>query len=85
MSWCTVASGSHWNLYRYPAGGCVSTGVRWASSLTTSTPFSLPATVPGTSHFPLVHVSLPVNTSVTGTSGTYQLEGDIAALNAVRS
>jgi len=85
VSWCTIVNGSKWDLYRYAVGGCTSGGVRWGSSLTTGTPFSLVAATTGTTQFPLVHVALPVNTRSVGTVGAYQLVGDIAAQNAVRS
>jgi prepilin-type N-terminal cleavage/methylation domain-containing protein len=86
VRWCAIPSGGKFDLYRYAGAACgASGGVRWASSLVTSTPFSLPT--PGTAgnHYPLVHVDLSVNTR-TGTSrSTYELVSDIAALNSVRS
>src|SRR5262249_58247129 len=57
--WCTVASGTTWNLYRSVATTCTSSnGVLWASSLINSTPFSLPPlnTNVTDDHTPLVHV-----------------------------
>ena len=81
--WCTVANGSKWDLYRTTAASCLSsTGVRWASSLVSGTPFSLPVAATSGSHFPLVHVDLQVNTRVSATRSTYDLVGDIAALNS---
>jgi prepilin-type N-terminal cleavage/methylation domain-containing protein len=85
--WCTRANGSKWDLYRVTAwsGSCTG-GVRWASGLTSSTPFSLPtsANLPGTVHFPLLHVALPVN-ALGSSAGSYQLSDDVAALNASRA
>jgi len=87
--WCTVASGTTWDLYRSVSTTCSSsTGVRWASSLINSTPFSLPplnTSVSESHDFTLVHVDLNVNTRTSGTGGTYDLTNDIAALNVDRS
>jgi prepilin-type N-terminal cleavage/methylation domain-containing protein len=86
--WCTVASGSQFDLYRSvaPAVCSASTGVRWATSLVDGTPFSLPdPTTTGGQHFPLVHLDLLVNTRTSGAYGKYDLVDDVAALNAVRS
>lgn len=84
--WCTVANGATWDLYRSVATSCPGTaGVRWASSLVSSTPFSLPIASTSGNHYPLVHVDLKVNTRLSGTNGTYDLVNDIAALNSTRS
>jgi prepilin-type N-terminal cleavage/methylation domain-containing protein len=86
--WCTVASGTRFDLYRAvaPATCSASTGVRWASSLVSGTPFSLPDTTTTSGlHFPLVHLDLLVNTRSSGSLGKYDLVTDVAALNADRS
>jgi prepilin-type N-terminal cleavage/methylation domain-containing protein len=88
--WCTVASGSTWDLYRavQAVGNTTcpgSNGVRWAQYLTTSTPFSVVAGTFATGHFPLVHVNVPVKSNTFGSAQGYALSGDIAALNATRS
>lgn len=81
--WCTVASGSTYDLYRATGATCSSaTGVRWASSLVAANPFSLPTETTGGVHFPLVHLDLRVNTRLSGSAGTYELTSDVAALNA---
>ena len=83
--WCTVASGTTFDLYRSVTATCSSaTGVRWATSLVNGTPFSLPIAATSGDHYPLVHVDLKVNTRVSGTQGTYDLVNDIAALNSDR-
>lgn len=81
--WCTVARGSSYDLYRTTSSPCGSSGgVRWATSLVSSTPFSLPSVATNGNHYPLVHVNLLVNTRSNGALGTYNLANDIAALNA---
>lgn len=86
VRWCTLANGSRFDLYRYAAGGCGSAGgVRWATSLVNSTPFSLPTTGTSGTHYPLVHVDLKVNAGRTTATGNYDLVDDIAALNSTRS
>jgi prepilin-type N-terminal cleavage/methylation domain-containing protein len=86
VRWCTVGSGATRDLYRYTNAACGSAGgVRWATSLVSSTPFSLPT--PGTagSHYPLVHIDLRVNTRLNQSGSAYELISDISALNSVRS
>ena len=88
--WCTVAeaNGTRYDLYRTTATTCsAATGVRWASSLVSNTPFSLPAagTNGSQSHYPLVHIDLTVDTRSNSTIGVYELTDDVAALNATRS
>jgi prepilin-type N-terminal cleavage/methylation domain-containing protein len=83
VRWCTVAQGGTYDLYRYANAPCGSAGgVRWASSLVKSTPFSMPTPGAAGNHLPLVHVDLKVNTrGASSTLGTYELVDDIAALN----
>ncbi|HZO96726.1 MAG TPA: prepilin-type N-terminal cleavage/methylation domain-containing protein [Gaiellaceae bacterium] len=86
VRWCTVANGTKYDLYRFAGGGCGSAGgVRWATSLVSATPFSLPTAATSGDHYPLVHVDLSVNTRVGGSHGTYELVSDIAALNSERT
>ena len=86
VRWCTAANGSTYDLYRYAGGGCGSAGgVRWASSLVNSTPFSLPIAATSGTHYPLVHLDLKVNTGRSTSRGTYDLVLDVAALNSTRS
>jgi prepilin-type N-terminal cleavage/methylation domain-containing protein len=82
--WCTVPDGSRFDLYRSVASTCsAATGVRWATSLVNSTPFSLPdPTTTSGAHFPLVHLDLLVNVRTNGAFGKYDLVDDVAALNA---
>src|SRR5207249_11313471 len=43
VRWCTVPDGGTYDLYRYANAPCgAAGGVRWASSLVKSTPFSMP-------------------------------------------
>lgn len=85
--WCARGSSRPWSLWRIPSGsGCPgSGGVRWALSLTTGTPFSLPTSLPSGPHLALLRVSLPVNTQASGTARTYALSDDIALRNSTRS
>jgi prepilin-type N-terminal cleavage/methylation domain-containing protein len=86
VRWCTVANGSRYDLYRYANGGCGSAGgVRWATSLSSSTPFSLPTTSTAGSHYPMVHVELKVAAGKSTTTDSYDLIDDIAAFNSARS
>lgn len=83
--WCTSLAGSTYDLYRAVAPSTCSslTGVRWATSLVSATPFSLPVTTTTSGvHFPLVHLDLLVNTRTNGAYGKYDLVTDVAALNA---
>jgi len=83
VHWCTVAHAGTYDLYRYANAPCgAAGGVRWASSLVKSTPFSMPTPGAAGNHYPLVHVDLKVNTrGAASTLGTYELVDDIAALN----
>jgi len=83
VRWCAVPAGGTYDLYRYTNAPCGSTGgVRWATSLVKSTPFSLPTPGAAGDHLPLVHVDLKVNTrGASSNLGTYELVDDIAALN----
>jgi prepilin-type N-terminal cleavage/methylation domain-containing protein len=88
--WCTVAesNGTRYDLFRTTTTTCsAATGVRWASALVNSTPFSLPtAGTNGTQmHMPLVHIDLKVATRTNSTIGVYDLSNDVTALNATRS
>jgi prepilin-type N-terminal cleavage/methylation domain-containing protein len=83
VRWCAVANVGTYDLYRYANAPCgTAGGVRWASSLVKSTPFSMPTPGAAGNHLPLVHVDLKVNTrGASSTLGTYELVDDIAALN----
>lgn len=83
VRWCTVTNGGTYDLYRYTNAPCGSVGgVRWATSLVTPTPFSMPTPGAAGEHYPLVHVELKVNTrGAASTLGTYDLIDDVAALN----
>lgn len=89
--WCTVADGTLWDLYRSsvaqgnPLNCSASNGRLWATSLVSSTPFSLPVAATSGSHYQLVHIDLNVNTRGVGKVGDYTLVDDVAGLNSSRS
>jgi len=96
-TWCVVANGSKFDLYRYASASCSGTGQRWASSVMNAHPFSLPCSVPSSAYLTMLHVDLPVNvtsgatytaptcsTSATASSKTYRLTDDMVLRNTSR-
>jgi prepilin-type N-terminal cleavage/methylation domain-containing protein len=84
VTWCTIASGTVWQLWRTPGSTCTSTGgVKWADQLIV--PHAFTPTDPAAS-LPYVHVDLQVNVKgPSSTQGTYRLTDDIVLRNAVRA
>jgi len=85
VSWCTVASGSQYDLYRAPGSTCnAATGVRIAEQLTSATPFSYVAPVSGTS-LGVLHVDLALNARALRSADAYELRDDIVLRNTTRT
>lgn len=84
ITWCTRASGSRWELWRYESASCnVGTGRKWADHLATATIFSYTAQSPTT--LAKLHVQLPVNVPSVGTKRSYVLDDDIVLRNSTRT
>ena len=83
VSWCTVASGSTYDLYRKTGATCDATGIQEAESLTVSNVFTFTAQVAATSLAKL-HVDLPVNVS-SKTLDQYELIDDLVLRNSSRT
>ncbi len=86
VSWCTVASGSKYNLYRKQGTGGTcgdTTYVKEAESLTLANVFTFTAQVASTSLAKL-HVDIPVNVS-SHSVDQYELADDIVLRNSSRT
>jgi prepilin-type N-terminal cleavage/methylation domain-containing protein len=85
ITWCTIANGTMWDLWRTPGAACTSTGgVKKASYLTLDHVFT--PTAGSSSSLPQVHVDFPVNIKgPSATTGTYKLTDDIVERNGTRS
>ena len=96
-TWCVVANGSKFDLYRYASTSCSGTGRRWTSSVMNPHPFSVPCSLPSSAYLAMLHVDLPVNvtsgatytaptcsTSATASAKTYRLVDDMVLRNASR-
>jgi len=83
VTWCTIASGTTWQLWRTPGSTCTSTGgVKWAEYLTD--PHAFQPSHPRSS-LPYVHVSFPVNVNgPTASTATYKVADDIVLRNGAR-
>jgi prepilin-type N-terminal cleavage/methylation domain-containing protein len=83
LSWCTVANGSRYDLYRAAGSTCNSSvGVKIAEKLTSSAPFSYSAPVAGSS-LGILHVDLTLRAGAAA-SGAYELRDDIVLRNTSR-
>ena len=83
LTWCTVASGSHWSLYRKAAATCDASGVRWADYVTAASVFSVFAQSP--TSLGKVAVDLPVNTRPWSRLDGFELQDTIVLRNSTRS
>lgn len=83
LTWCAVANGNRWDLWRYEGGSCSGTGRKWASSLTQSSLFAYTAQT--TSKLAYLSVTLPVNVPGSKTISTYTLSDDIVLRNSTRT
>jgi prepilin-type N-terminal cleavage/methylation domain-containing protein len=83
VSWCTVASGSHWSLYRKAAATCDASGVRWADHVATASVFSVYAQSP--TSLGKLAVDLPVNARPRTRLDGFELQDTIVLRNSARS
>jgi prepilin-type N-terminal cleavage/methylation domain-containing protein len=84
VTWCTVASGSQWKLYRASGSTCDATGRLYAASLTSASVFTYTSSVSGTS-LAYVSVSIPVNVDPSTSVDSYTLGDNIVLRNSSRS
>jgi len=84
FTWCTIGSGTRWQLDRIAGATCTSTGaVKWADYLTSANIFPSPTyTAPTTTSLGKVHVDLSVNISPSK-PGTYRLVDNVVLRNTV--
>ncbi|HEX4930357.1 MAG TPA: type II secretion system protein [Gaiellaceae bacterium] len=83
ITWCTVASGNRWNLWRYEGSSCSGTGRRWARSINLSTVFTYSTS--STSSLAYLSVNLPVNVAGGKSISSYVLKDDIVLRNSTRT
>lgn len=83
ITWCTLASGSQWDLWRYQGSTCSGTGRKVAEHLTKATIFTYYAQ--STSSLAKLNVQLPVNTTPSVPTRAYALADDIVLRNSTRS
>lgn len=83
VSWCTVASGSQFSLYRQAGATCSSSGKLYTQYLTTGTVFTY--TAQSTTSLATLHVDFPVNANPSKTVDRYELADDIVLRNSTRS
>jgi prepilin-type N-terminal cleavage/methylation domain-containing protein len=84
ITWCAVANGSQFDLWRVPGSTCTTGAAgaaRWGQKLTTSTPFTPDSTV----HAPAVLPSVAVTFSFNTGKHTYVLADTIYLRNGTRS
>jgi type II secretory pathway pseudopilin PulG len=82
VSWCTVSSSGHYQLFRQGGTSCGSSGTLEADYLTSGSAFAYTCSS-GSNLLPVLTVTLPVNVDPTKTT-TYTLAQDIAFRNANR-
>jgi type II secretory pathway pseudopilin PulG len=83
-SWCPVASGSQYKLYRKSGSTCDATGKLYAESLTSSAVFAYTSSVASTS-LAKVHVDVRVNVNPAKALDSFELTDDIVLRNSTRS
>ena len=83
VSWCTVASGSHWGLYRKAAATCDASGVLWADYVSTASVFSVYAQSP--TSLGRLAVDLRVNALPQAPRDAFELQDTIVLRNSARS
>jgi prepilin-type N-terminal cleavage/methylation domain-containing protein len=83
ITWCSKASGTRWELWRYAASTCSGTGRKWADYLNQSTLFTY--TAQSTASLALLNVRLPVNVPSGKTISSYILEDDVVLRNSTRT
>ena len=83
ITWCSVANGSRWDLWRYEGSACSGTGRKWASSLTQANLFTY--TAQSTSSLAFLSVTLPVNVPGAKAQSDYVLSDNIVLRNSTRT
>ena len=83
ITWCAVANGSRWGLWRYPGASCSGSGMRYADYLTASSIFVY--TPQSVDKLATLNVRLPVNVVPSKPRFLYTLEDDIVLRNSTRS
>ena len=83
ITWCTVASGSRWDLWRYEGSACSGTGRKWAGSINLGTVFTYSTS--STSSLAYLSVNLPVNVQGGKSISSYVLKDDIVLRNSTRT
>lgn len=83
ITWCTQASGTRWDLWRYQGASCSGTGRKWVEALTQAAVFGYSAQ--STSSLAYLTVNLPVNLPSSRSISSYVLEDNIVLRNSTRS
>ena len=83
ITWCAVANGSRWDLWRYQGNACSGTGRKWASSIGHAAVFAY--TTSNTSSLAYLSVDLPVNVKGSKTISSYVLKDNIVLRNSTRT
>jgi prepilin-type N-terminal cleavage/methylation domain-containing protein len=82
-TWCVVATGSAYRLYRKPGTTCDATGVLWADYLTSNNVFSY--TAPSAGKLPKVGIAFAIDARPGQSPRVYRLQDSIAVRNYLRS
>jgi prepilin-type N-terminal cleavage/methylation domain-containing protein len=83
ITWCTITSGSSFQLWRYAGASCSGTGRMVARDVTLETPFRFVAQ--STSSLAKLSIRIEVNPRPTQTAATYKLTDDIVLRNSTRT
>lgn len=83
ITWCTVANGNRWDLWRYQGSTCSGTGRKWARAIKHAAVFTYSAS--STSSLAYLSVDLPVNVAGGKAISSYVLKDNIVLRNSTRS
>jgi type II secretory pathway pseudopilin PulG len=83
ITWCSQASGTRWELWRYESATCSGTGRKWADALNQATLFSYSPQSPTSLAF--LTVRLPVNVPSSRALSSYVLEDNVVLRNSTRT
>jgi prepilin-type N-terminal cleavage/methylation domain-containing protein len=85
VTWCTVANGSQYDLYRVTGSACTG-GVKWAAALTGSSVFSYlgPNSPAGSYALARLHVDMILNARPSNAAGRYHVVDDLVFRNSPR-
>jgi len=83
ITWCTVANGNRWDLWRYQGSVCSGTGRKWAGSINHAAVFSYSTS--STSSLAFLSVDLPVNVAGGKSISSYVLKDNIVLRNSTRT